>query len=116
MDFESKLQQGLQKVYRGTPIHWRESLCRTCRYAWIRQGLAESDETIVCSAAPGQDATQITSVTHLCSYYTDKRLPSLRDMREIAWVLTTDKKRNSIGFQSPVERRQQQRRSEFDDD
>lgn len=36
-----------------------------------------------------------------CSGYSDRRVPSIRDMEDIAWVLRTDPARNRIGFFRP---------------
>ena len=33
-----------------------------------------------------------------CSGYSDRRLPSIREMEEIAWILRTDASRKHIGF------------------
>jgi hypothetical protein len=33
-----------------------------------------------------------------CSDYADRRLASIREMEEIAWVLRSDARRNQVGF------------------
>lgn len=40
-----------------------------------------------------------------CSHYYPRNLPSLRELSNIAWEITTDKKTKKIGFISPAERR-----------
>ena len=40
----------------------------------------------------------ITFPVTSCSGYSDRRLPSLREMEDVAWVLRTDPKRKQIGF------------------
>ena len=51
----------------------------------------------------------------LCTEYSDRRQPSLRAMEEIAWVLRSGSKKNTIGF---VKRTELTRRERFvlDDD
>ena len=44
------------------------------------------------------DHARITFRVTTCSGYTDRRLPSMRDMEEIAWVLRSDPRRNQVGF------------------
>ncbi len=36
----------------------------------------------------------------ICSRHSDRRLPSLSDMRNTAWILRTDEKKRVIGFVS----------------
>ena len=85
------------KVRGGTVAHGQPSLCHTCRYATIVRGPSQRDEIIECSLLSA-DSARITFSVCSCSNYSDRRLPSLRDMEDIAWILRSDAKRREIGF------------------
>jgi hypothetical protein len=51
-----------------------------------------------------------------CSEYDDKRQPSLMAMREIAWHVSTDKKKGTAGFYSPKEWDKRVKAGEADED
>jgi hypothetical protein len=85
------------KIKGGTARHDEPSLCLTCRFATIVRGQALRDEIIECSQLAASRKS-ITFPVVSCSDYSDKRRPSLREMEEIAWVLTSDPRRNEIGF------------------
>ena len=92
----------MTKIHGGTPHHSAPSLCLSCRHAAITRGVRLGDEQIICAekSAP-YDRIRMHVVE--CSKFDDKRMPSLYDMRQIAWSLCTDLKGKSIGFLSPVE-------------
>jgi hypothetical protein len=69
-------------------------LCDTCQYGVVRRGAPESDEEIFCTLTEQRLARAVVE----CNRYLDRTLPSLWDMRQIAWVLDTDSKRQRIGF------------------
>ena len=98
----------MDKVERGTPLH-SESLCRTCRYAQVMRGMAESQEMVVCKSVSMSSGPFVltTAISH-CSSYDDKRIPSRWDMEQIAWVLVTKKTGRDIGFVSAEDFRKQQ--------
>lgn len=94
----------MRSVKHGTPIHEGPGLCVTCRNAHNVRGVALNQEFTICDMLPsGKDVVRF-KVTE-CSKYDDNRRPSLRAMQTAAWFLSTDKKSNTIGFQSPQERR-----------
>lgn len=84
-------------ILGGTPRHDRTSLCLTCRHATVIEGSALRDRIVECSQLSSRNA-RITFPVAFCNRYADRRQPSLRDMEEIAWVLRTDPKKNTIGF------------------
>ena len=43
-------------------------------------------------------ARRLTFPVMQCSDYSDRRLPQLREMEEIAWILRTDALRKRVGF------------------
>jgi hypothetical protein len=100
------------KILNGTPEHG-ESLCRTCRNSTVIKGHRESEEFIACDSISGYQPMPVPfeSVSK-CSRYDDKRIPSRRDMEDIAWVLVTDNRTRQIGFISAKEAR---KRKDLDD-
>jgi hypothetical protein len=97
------------KIRGGTSNHGEPSLCLTCRYATIVKGPTLRDEIVEC-AQLSYGRNRIDFPVTVCSDYSDRRLPSLRAMEEIAWVLRSDPKKNDIGF---VKRSELTRRERF---
>lgn len=85
------------KIRGGTVQHGEASLCVTCRHATVIQGTSLQERVIDCGQLYG-DKSRITFPVTSCTGYSDRRLPSVRDMEDIAWVLRTDAKRKTIGF------------------
>jgi hypothetical protein len=69
-------------------------LCDTCQYGVVRRGAPESDEHIYCTYTKQHLARSVIE----CNRYENRNAVSLWDMRQIAWVLDTDSKRQRIGF------------------
>jgi len=82
------------KVLQGTRSSHAPRLCDTCHSGVVRRGAAESDEQIYCTVTEREVRTRVVE----CSRYTDRTRPSLWDLRQIAWVLNVDSKRQRIGF------------------
>lgn len=82
------------KVLNGTRSLHAPRLCDSCASGVIRRGASESDEDIFC--------TQTRRNVHLrvveCNAYRNQAHPPLWAMKEIAWVLQTDSRRERIGF------------------
>jgi hypothetical protein len=94
-----KIETGLRKVYGGDPDTSVTSLCMTCRNGMRTVGTSSVDVKVHCRMF--DKPIQMAFVSE-CSSYDDKRLPSLYDMRQIAWVLETDRKaQKTIGFRPP---------------
>ncbi len=85
------------KIRGGTVRHDATSLCTSCRHATLVKGSSLRDEIIECGLLSSGNSLITFPVTS-CSGYSDLRLPSLREMEDIAWVLRTDPKRKEIGF------------------
>ena len=85
------------RIRGGTVNHGEPSLCLTCRYATIVKGRALGDEIVSCGqlrlAGP-----RIPFPVSSCTSYSDARQPTLWQMEEIAWVLRSNPKRNTVGF------------------
>jgi hypothetical protein len=84
------------KIHGGTADHGAPSLCLTCRSATVIRGPRLSHEIVECSQVYPSKRVPFPVVQ--CSGYTDRRLASLREMEEIAWVLRTDAHRKRVGF------------------
>ncbi len=97
------------KIRGGTANHGEPSLCLTCRYATIVKGASLRDEIVEC-AQLSYGRNRITFPVTACTDYSDRRQPSLRAMEEIAWLLRSDPKKNTIGF---VKRSELTRRERF---
>jgi len=76
-------------------------LCNTCRWAVVIKGAAESQELIRCGAIDQMIPFPVVE----CSDYANKNDAELRDMRQIAWVVDTNRRR--VGFMSPEKWRKQ---------
>ncbi len=83
------------KVKDGTP-QGTETLCVTCRWAHIVKGFSSSQKQIRCGWLAYNPPVKFP--VSQCSTYDDKRLPSKRDMEQIAWILLTKKAGRTIGF------------------
>jgi len=82
------------KVVGGTRSLESPRLCDTCQYGVVTRGAPESDEEIYCMYTKQRLARAVVE----CNRFTDRNLPSLWEMRQIAWVLDTDSRRQRIGF------------------
>ena len=83
------------KVKDGTP-QGAETLCVTCRWAHIVKGFRESEKEIFCRYLA--DDRPVRFPVSQCNSYDDRRIPSKRDMEQIAWILLTKKAGRTIGF------------------
>ena len=84
-------------VRQGTVNHGKTPLCHTCRFATIVRGVTQRDEIIECSQLSCRQQ-RITFPVTFCTRYVDGQHPSIRGMEEIAWVLRSDTKKNTIGL------------------
>jgi hypothetical protein len=85
------------KIRGGTAKHGDDPLCHTCRHATIVRGLGLRDEIIECSQLSYQQQ-RVTFPVTFCTKYVSTRHASLREMQEMAWVLRSDTKKNTMGF------------------
>src|SRR5258708_30602490 len=73
-----------------------EPLCVTCRWAYIVKGFRVSEKEIFCRYLT--DDRPVRFPVSQCKSYDDRRIPSKRDMEQIAWILLTKKAGRTIGF------------------
>jgi hypothetical protein len=82
------------KIQNGTRSALAPRLCDTCQSGAVHRGSAESDEHVYCNFIRREVRTRVVE----CNVYVDRFQPSLWDLRQIAWVLEVDSKRQRIGF------------------
>jgi hypothetical protein len=83
-----KIQQSTRSDNGG------RSLCTTCTQAVNVKGAAESKEICFCNAVDNW----ITFNVAQCSKYYNRNLPNLQMMFDTAWILESDKKKQTVGF------------------
>jgi len=85
-------------VQNGTPL-MGDWLCRTCSFAQIQKGYAESEELIHCTYRSwGSPPRRVPFKIRECSAYADRRRSDLERMEKTAWILVTKQAGRSIGF------------------
>ena len=82
------------KVFQGTRSVDAPRLCDSCSNGVVMRGPADSEEYIHCSLMEKPIKMRVTE----CNRYVYRSKPSLWAMKEIAWVLQSDSKRQKIGF------------------
>ena len=87
------------KVQEGTRSNGKR-LCDTCTSGVVMRGSAESEEMIYCHEMGEPVPLRVVE----CNRYIDRSLPTLSAMREIAWILRTEKNGRQIGFAPPKNR------------
>lgn len=102
---ESKMRMAV--IIRNGKPQATESLCNSCYWAHIQRGFAESEEVILCAFL--RQARLVPFKVSQCTDYNDKRVPSRRDMEEIAWIIRTKDVNRQVGFaqESEVEETQE---------
>src|SRR5690242_4643477 len=90
----------LIRIQNGTP-RGSESLCDSCYWAHIQKGYAESEEVVLCAFL--RPARLVPFKVRHCTDYSDKRLPSRRDMEDIAWIIRTKDVKREVGFSVPAD-------------
>jgi hypothetical protein len=97
------------KVLGGT-VTSTDNMCATCRNAMIRVGAYSGRKSVSCSA-DYYHPIELREPVAQCNRYVDSRRPTIEQMKEIAWELMTNKGGSKIGFRSPDERRQDERKT-----
>ena len=82
------------KVLSGTRSSHAPRLCDTCQSGVVRKGASESDEHVFCLLTSREVRMRVIE----CSRYEDMKESPLWAMKEIAWVLHVDSKRQKVGF------------------
>lgn len=82
------------KVFQGTRSVDAPRLCDSCANGVVMRGPADSEESVFCSLMERPVQMRVTD----CNRYVDRAQPALWAMKEIAWVLESDSKRQKIGF------------------
>ena len=89
------------KVMNGARAEKR--LCDTCSAGIVMRGASANEESIFCEEMERMVAIHVVE----CNRYKEGGVPSLWDLREIAWVLNVDSRRRKIGFLNAEKRHNQ---------
>lgn len=87
------------KVLHGSRSAHAPRLCDTCTYGVVRRGASESEEHVFCQKIERGVRMRVVE----CNVYQNRNHPPLWAMKEIAWVLHTDTRRERIGFLKSIE-------------
>jgi hypothetical protein len=87
------------KVFHGTRSVDAPRLCDSCDEGVVLRGPAESEEYVYCMMVRKRIEMRVTE----CNRYIDREQAPLWALKEIAWVLHNDSKREKIGFVSAQE-------------
>jgi hypothetical protein len=99
-------------VRGGTARDDDPSLCLTCRFGKVAHGVTLTEHIVYCSQLESRITFKVTS----CSEYLDRGHPSLWHMEDIAWILRTNARRQTIGFVRAKDLRPKERLLIDDDD
>ena len=78
-----------------------DGLCRTCRFSQIVAYKGRSSTTF-CHAGMRMSPLPIVRPVSRCTDYEDRRQPSMVEMEEISWRVTTDGSGRVVGFKPPL--------------
>lgn len=87
-------------------------LCGSCRHATVIK-MKGGAMIIQCGQMAGFDR-MVRDVVESCNSYSDRRIPTLYDMRQTAWYLETDADKRTIGFISGKEWRAKRKTDSYD--
>jgi len=85
------------KIRGGTVNHGEPSLCETCRWSTVIRGAKLGDEIVECDQLSYRNQRVPFPVVS-CTRYSDRRLASVKEMEDLAWILRSDPHRNEVGF------------------
>lgn len=85
------------KIVQGATPTNGPSLCKTCKFSWIVTG--QNNEEVVTCEVTG-DPQRMRFKVSTCTKFAQFGVPSLYDMRQIAWNIEA-KKRGPTGFGAP---------------
>ena len=88
-------------VIRSGKPQTTDSLCSSCYWAHIQRGFAESEEVILCAFL--RPARLVPFKVSQCTDYEDKRIPTRKDMEDIAWIIRTKDVNRQLGFTNDAE-------------
>ena len=83
-------------IIRNGKPHISDPLCNSCYWAHIQHGFAESEEIVFCAFLT--PTRLVPFKVSQCTDYNDKRVPSRKDMEDIAWIIRTKDVNRQVGF------------------
>jgi len=86
-------------VFHGSRSVDAPRLCDSCSNGVVLRGAADSEEYVYCSLVEKPIPIRVTE----CNRYANRSEAPLWAMKEIAWILHSDAKREKIGFLSAKE-------------
>jgi len=85
-------------VRNGTPQSG-QSLCETCVNAHIENGHRENEQLVICEQTYPDH--RVLFRVRQCSGYTEQKRQTLKQMEDIAWVVTANGGKRTTGFRQP---------------
>ena len=86
-------------------------LCLTCTYGQVIK-FSNNEEQTFCFR--GGDKLKILSNVVQCTDYYNRGLPSIRSLYETAFIITTDPKKNTIGFKPYKQWKEEDGKEEYE--
>jgi len=91
-------------VKEGTPVHG-PSKCESCMHSHISRGYRDSETITICMFSYPEH--RVPFPVRECSSYTEKKRQTLKQMEEIAWLITGKGDTRTVGF-VPAEHRKKE--------
>lgn len=82
------------RVHDGTRSELAPRLCDSCESGVVTRGGTGAAELVFCQLMDKQLSQRVTE----CSRYADRSAKPLWALREIAWILDVDRRRERVGF------------------
>lgn len=101
---ESIAEDKLDLKFKGsTPASHQQDLCASCSFRVFIEGANGSRENYKgCTRiGPERGAVSVPEIVVNCSLYCNGAVPTLYDMKQIAWELKTSNDKKQIGFMPP---------------
>lgn len=81
------------------------SKCESCMHSHIARGYRESERITICMFSYPEHRVPFAVLE--CSSYTEKKRQTLKQMEEIAWVVTGKGDTRTVGFAPPEEKKKE---------
>jgi hypothetical protein len=83
-------------IKNGTPLHG-QSLCKTCVHGHWQKGFRESEEAVFCVWG-WEGLRRIPFAVAECTHFTNKLVPSVASMEQIATILPVSRRVAGFGI------------------
>ncbi len=85
------------RIKNATPADG-QSLCRTCSYVHMQKGYRDSEELIFCTYRSWNAPRPVPFKVRDCTDYTDRDVPDMSDMEEMALTINPEPTLKRAGF------------------